>query len=295
MSRATVCSDGVKPPAPLKFFYGTAVGRILLRPLTAPFVSGAVGAFMNSRLSASMIKGFIRKNGINPADFEQRRYTSYNDFFTRRILPEKRPIDYSGSALISPCDAKLSAYTIGEDSRFCIKGSHYSVAELLQNEDLAARFCGGVCLIFRLSVDDYHRYCYIDNGRKGDNIYIKGRLHTVQPIAVDRVPVYVQNCREYTVMETENFGSAVQVEVGALMVGRIANRHGAGAIVRGEEKGMFLFGGSTIVLLLESGRAVVDSEIFDNTAKGLETVVRMGEKIGESRVIRHRTLEKVNT
>jgi phosphatidylserine decarboxylase len=151
---------------------------------------------------------------------------------------------------------------------------------LINNEELAAEYIGGICLIFRLTVDDYHRYCYFDNGTKGNNTFIKGVLHTVNPIALGKYNIYKRNSREYTVLETENFGKAVQDEVGALLVGRIKNLHQTHTFKRGEEKGMFEFGGSTVVLLLKNNTAVIDDDIINNTKANIETVVRMGEVIG---------------
>ena len=110
--------------------------------------------------------------------------------------------------------------------------------------------------------------------------FIKGGLQTVQPIALENRRVFAQNCREYTILHTENFGDVMQIEVGALMVGRIVNKHKGGSHSRGEEKGRFEFGGSTIVVLLEKDRAVLDEEFFQNTAADKETIVRCGEKIG---------------
>ena len=212
-----------------------------------------------------------------------RNFRSYNQFFTRRIKPGKRPIDYAPSHLISPCDSKLSVYEIDEHSIFRIKGSLYRVSDLLRNDFLARRFTGGYCMIFRLEVDDYHRYCYIDNGTKTGNTFIRGELHTVNPIALKRYNIYKRNSREYTVLHTENFGDVVQVEVGAMLVGRIKNHHKEHSFCRGEEKGMFEFGGSTIVLLIEKDRVKPDDDLLRNTAEGYETVVKYGETIGSAR------------
>jgi phosphatidylserine decarboxylase len=147
---------------------------------------------------------------------------------------------------------------------------------------MSDRFSGGLCLIFRLEVDDYHRYCYIDDGFKTENTYIKGELHTVNPIALGRYNVYKRNSREYTLIHTDHFGDVVQVEVGAMLVGRICNHHGTAAVRRGQEKGKFEFGGSTIVMLLEKGAAEIDRDILKNSSEGIETVVKYGEKIGRT-------------
>lgn len=271
-----------KQNALLKKLYGTAAGRCLLKVLTLPIVSKVAGTYMDSPLSKPLIEPFIRKNGIDTSDYIMRDFRSYNQFFTRRIKPEKRPIDRVPDHLISPCDAKLSVYRIDDRSVFRIKDSYYRVSDLLKNDFLARRLEGGYCFIFRLEVDDYHRYCYIDSGTKSDNTFIRGELHTVNPIAMKRYNIYKRNSREYTVLHTDNFGDVAQIEVGAMLVGRIRNRHGVHTFVRGEEKGKFEFGGSTVVLLFERDAVTPDSDLLKNTANGFETVVKLGEKIGIS-------------
>lgn len=272
----------------LRLLYRTVPGRMILKALTAPAVSEFVGRFMDSPLSTFMIEPFIRKNNINMSDFLPEKYRSYNAFFTRRIRPGARPVDSEPSHLISPCDAKLTVYQLTERSRFIIKGSSYSVPELVGSsmyaERYVKRYAGGTCMIFRLCVDDYHRYCYIDDGIKTDNKFIPGELHTVNPIALERYNIYKRNSRESTMLHTKNFGDVMQVEVGAMMVGRICNLHGSGRIRRGREKGRFEFGGSTIVLLFEKGKVVPDSDILANSASGIETVVKYGEKIGITKI-----------
>lgn len=264
----------------LKFLYKNSFGRIILKVITLPFVSSLVGAYMNSGLSKGRIDKFIMTNGINMEDYEKAEFKSFNEFFTRKIKAEKRPFPKEKSVLFSPCDGKLSAYKISKDTVLPVKGSSYTISQLLDNPDLAKEYEGGSCLVFRLAVDDYHRYCYIDDGTKTDNVKIKGKLHTVQPIALNMMPVFVQNSREYTVLHTENFGDVVQVEVGALCVGKIKNHHGSGKITAGQEKGMFLFGGSTIILLIHKDKAEIQQEFFKNTENSMETIVKMGEPIG---------------
>ena len=264
----------------LELLYRTVPGRIALKLLTAPILSKIVGKFMDSPLSAFMISSFIRNNNIRMSDFLPERYSSYNAFFTRKIRSGARPVDREKTHLISPCDSKLTVYEITENSRFNIKNSSYSVAELTGSRRAAEKYRGGLCMIFRLCVDDYHRYCYIDDGRKTANRFIPGELHTVNPIALERYNIYKRNSRECTLLHTANFGDVMQVEVGAMMVGRICNLHGKGEISRGEEKGRFEFGGSTIVLLFERDRVVPDGDIMANSGDGIETAVKYGEKIG---------------
>jgi len=264
----------------LRFLYHTLPGRICLKPLTSRALSKLAGKFMDSRFSKPLIKKFVAKNGIDLSEFYSDGFTCFNDCFTRKIKDGKRPPDPDPKALIAPCDALLSAYPIDTDTRLDIKGSVYTVADLLQNEELAKHYHGGTCLIFRLCVNHYHRYIYLDRGTKDENLFLKGKLHTVRPIAMESYPIFKQNCREYTVLHTEQFGDVIQMEVGAMLVGEVKNHHGAASFERGEEKGMFLYGGSTIVVLLEKDRALVEPRFFEATENGEEIDVRMGERIG---------------
>lgn len=279
-NRRTINLDSLPQNKSLDFLYNNSFGRIILKVITLPFVSSVVGAYMNSGLSKARIKKFIAQNNINMDEYEEVQFRSFNEFFTRKIKAERRPFPEDRDVLFSPCDGKLSAYKINDDTVLPVKGSTYTISQLLNNKRLAKEYEDGYCLVFRLAVDDYHRYCYIDNGKKGRNVKIKGKLHTVQPIALNLMPVFVQNSREYTLLYTENFGDVVQVEVGALCVGKIKNHHKAGKITAGQEKGMFLFGGSTIILLINKDNALIDEEFLINTEKNLETIVKMGQPIG---------------
>lgn len=264
----------------LNMLYGSVLGRAALKPLTAPFLSELAGKFCDSPASQFMIVPFIKNAGIDMSEYEPAAYRSYNDFFTRKIRKECRPADMDPEHLISPCDSKLSIYKINQKSVFSIKNSFYSVESMLKCSKLTEKYSGGYCMIFRLEVDDYHRYIYIDSGRKSGNRHIKGHYHTVNPVALETADVYRENTREITVLHTENFGDVVQAEIGAMMVGRIVNHDGAGKIRRGSEKGMFEFGGSTIVMLFKENTVIPDEDILRNTSEGFETIVKMGEKIG---------------
>lgn len=263
----------------LRFLYTTAPGRLLLRPLIRPGFSKFMGHVLNSRISRVLVGPFIRKNGITMGDYPPRRYRSFNDFFTRTILPERRPVDPAPDHLIAPCDSKLSAIHLEPDARFYIKGVEYTAGDLLRSEELAEQFAGGWLLLFRLTVDDYHHYLYPLSGSESPRVVIPGVFHTVNPLAAGLRPIYRENTREYTCTETE-FGALLQMEVGALLVGRISNHSWSGPVQRGTEKGMFEFGGSTVVLILEPGRLQPDEDILRNSAAGEETIVKMGERIG---------------
>jgi len=268
----------------ISFLYNTLVGRVLLRALIKPTLSQFFGLFMDRGVSKRLIPSFIRNNNVCLKDYKKKEYTSFNDFFTREVKEGCRPISGNTSEVIAPCDGKLTAYFITADSLFEIKNSVYSVGCLLQDKELADEFIDGQCLIFRLMPEDYHRYCYIDNGRILSQKKIKGVLHTVRPIAYPRYNIYTQNSREYAVLQTENFGKVIQMEVGALFVGRIVNQVREDDFSRGEEKGMFEFGGSTIVMLFQKGQIRVENVIYENTQQNKETIVKMGDGIGEKLV-----------
>ncbi|MDL2287344.1 phosphatidylserine decarboxylase [Eubacteriales bacterium OttesenSCG-928-G02] len=264
----------------LSELYGTKRGKAILKIAVNPVVSKLAGKLMDTKASAGYIEEFIQENNIDMSEFEEREYTSYNDFFTRRLKKGVRTLDRDPNALVSPCDARLSFYKIDDNSVFHIKGGEYTIESLLQSKRLADEFSGGICLIFRLCVDDYHRYCFFDDGIKSKSKFIEGKLHTVNPIALEHENIYKTNSRECTVLITENFGKAVQIEVGAMMVGKIKN-HNIKYFKRGIEKGYFEFGGSTIVLLLQKDIAKIHDDIIENTNNGYETIVKMGERIGE--------------
>lgn len=262
--------------------YSIFLGRALLKLIIRPWVSKFVGFFLDKKISNCFIPSFIKNNKIDITQFVSREYNSFNDFFTREKLDIEKQIYAETGDFISPCDAGLSVYNIDETSTFKIKNVSYSVSSLLENDKLAQEYIGGLCLVFRLSVDDYHRYCYVDDGYKDENIHIKGVLHTVQPVAVIGEKAFVKNTREYTVLHTDNFGKVVHIEVGALLVGRIKNHHDAQRIFKGQEKGMFEYGGSTIVLLVKKDVLNLDNEFYENTNNNLETKVKYGEVIGRS-------------
>ena len=265
----------------LTFLYKTIPGRFFLKLLTTRALSKACGAFLDSPCSAFLIKDFARKNNINLDDYQMEGVKTFNQFFRRKIKDGLRPFDMEPSHLCAPCDSLLSVWEINDDTVLPVKQSQYTVAGLLKDEELAAEFKGGLCLVFRLCVDNYHRYSYADGGKKGPNIFIPGILHTVRPIALEAGPVFTENCREYTVIESPNFEKIVQMEVGAMLVGRIVNLEGKAMAVRGKEKGFFEYGGSTIILLLKKDSVQIKEDFIKNSLAGIESPVKMGETIGE--------------
>ena len=269
-----------KESAALRFLYRTVLGRLSLKLLCMRRFSRLCGRFLDSPASKPLIRPFVRRHGIDLSEYTSEGFKSFNDFFSRKIKEDRRPVASDPSALIAPCDGLLSVYRISEDTVIPVKQSRYTISSLLGGDSVSENYRNGICLVFRLCVNHYHRYCYIDSGVKGKNVFLPGKLHTVRPIALEELPVFTQNCREYTVIKTENFGDIVQMEIGAMLVGKIKNYHGSGNVRRGEEKGMFLYGGSTVIILLEESRAHLPEELYQATEKQIETPVKMGQWIG---------------
>lgn len=264
----------------LKFLYRTIPGRMILKFLTRPSLSNACGRFLDSDLSHFLIQPFVKENGICVSDYEMDDVRSFNDFFSRKIKEGLRPIDMDEKHLIAPCDGLLSVWKIREDTVLPVKQSNYTISSLLRNPKLAAHYRDGYCLVFRLCVNHYHRYCYVDSGKKSRNVFLPGVLHTVRPIALAQYPVFAQNSREYTLIKTPEFGTVVQMEVGAMLVGRIVNHEQEAQVIRGAEKGMFQYGGSTIIVLVGKDQVQMREDLLKNAQFGVETAVQMGETIG---------------
>ena len=276
----------MKESASLRFLYGTALGRLVLRLLIQPKVSKAAGRFLSSRFSARIVPYYIRKHGIDMEGVEtpQGGFPSFNAFFTRR-----RRDAFAGVAsgqLLSPCDAFLTPIPIRGDTIFDIKHTRFSLEDLLKDKQLAAHFRDGLALVFRLTPAHYHRYCYAADGTVLRHRRIAGKLHCVRPIALREIPVFAQNSREYQLMRTKRFGWMVQMEIGALLVGRICNERlsmETNHVHAREEKGYFEFGGSTILLLLEKDAVSVRKELYGRRNEDGEIPVRAGEHIADAR------------
>lgn len=264
----------------LSFLYTNIFGRMLLKPLIQPQVSKLAGRYLSSAHSKWLISKFIERNEINMDIYEECDYSSFNDFFTRKIKPDCRPVPEDLDVLISPCDCLATVYPIQENTTFSIKNTEYTLLSLLRSPRLAKRFRGGYAYVLRLTVEDYHRYLYSVSGKQSKNYHIDGTFHTVNPIANDYLPIYKENTREYTVIRSKEFGDVLQMEVGALLVGKISNHKQSTVVTRGEEKGFFEYGGSTIVVLTQKGRVTPRSDLLTNSKNGYETKVLQAHPLG---------------
>ena len=262
----------------LDFLYNNPVGRIFLGIAVSPFVSNIYASKNAKKSSVKKIPAFIKEHNIDMSDFEDREYKSFTDFFTRKIRYGKRPVDMTPGALISPADSKLLVYEIEKDTSMRIKGRTYTVDEILADAENAKEFAGGYALVFRLTVDDYHRFCYPDKGCLISKRFIKGKLHTVSPVSKNH-KIYMENTRLVNLLKTEKFGTIAYIEVGAMLIGRIVD-NGTDVFEKGQEKGYFEPGGSTVILLVKN--VEIDKDIMEQSASGIETKVRYGERIGRA-------------
>ena len=268
--------DGIN--AAMRFLYGNPLGRMTVNAMLFLKAPKVMAWYLRSPFSKGMIRRYIRKYDISMKGYPRIGYRSFSDFFERRKL--KNRFDGAKEHFISPCDGHLSVYPIEEDSSFAIKGSSYRICDLVPDGELAARFEGGTAMVFRLAPNDYHHYCFIDDGFVHKHHYIEGKLHSVQPVALAAVPVFRLNRRVYTLIETENFGPVVQIEVGALAVGGIVNERENEPVKKGETMGHFSLMGSTIVVLVGKNRMEIRTELRDALKGGVEVPVKMGEWIG---------------
>lgn len=265
------------------FLYRTIPGRLVLKILVNPYLSMAAAAFFSSGISAFLIPGFVRKNNIDLRQYVVPKggYRSFNDFFTRKLRSEYRRDPKP--ELQSPCDGFLTVKNINSDSVFDIKHCSYSVRSLLRDEETANTFAGGTAFIFRLTPANYHRYVFCADGKIICRRRIKGLLHCVRPAALERVPVFTENSREYVVIESKRMGKIIQMEVGAMLVGKITNLPSSytGMVVAGgSEKGYFEYGGSTIIVITEH-RVTLCKELAGRIKNGGEIPVMIGEAVYE--------------
>ena len=159
-----------------------------------------------------------------------------------------------------------------------IKNSIYELKDIIQQKEIADLYKNGYALVFRLAVNDYHRYVFFDDGELISSEFIKGELHTIRPVS-EKYKVYARNSRVVNVMDSKSFGIITQVEIGALLVGKIVN-HNIHRFSRLEEKGYFEYGGSTIVMFFPPN-IMIDEDILRQSQAGYETQVFIGDKIGQ--------------
>ena len=267
----------------LVWLYNNPVGEATMFTLVKrKFVSYWYGKMMDSPSSAEKIKPFVEDYNIDLSIAQKQEYNSFNDFFTRKLKEIARPIDTASNVVTSPADGKILAYQNIENADFIIKGFRFDISSFLADSELAKKYKDGSLMIIRLAPYDYHRFHFPLSGAVSFTKKIEGDLYSVNPIALrEMAEIFFLNKREYVSISTQQFGDVIMAEVGATMVGSIIQTYPNEKVLKGDEKGYFKFGGSTVVLLFEKSKIQIDEDLLENTAKGLETEVKMGERIAE--------------
>ncbi|PIQ28150.1 phosphatidylserine decarboxylase [bacterium (Candidatus Blackallbacteria) CG17_big_fil_post_rev_8_21_14_2_50_48_46] len=269
----------------MDFAYGHPLGRLFESALfSRKWFSKLYGHLKEQPGSQAQIQTFIQRYGLDISELEKppEAYADYQAFFTRQLKPGARPIDPVPEHLVSPADARVLMLPLEEGVVVPVKGKRFALRDLLQNGSLAQTYAKGLCLIYRLAPVDYHHYCYIDRGWHRAHQRIAGALHSVSPLAQACRTVFPENERQWTLLHTEQFGPVLQIEVGALVVGRIQQLQSQGGkFERGQEKGWFALGGSTIIQLFLPGKVAIDPDICYYSAQAIETRVHQGSKVGK--------------
>lgn len=275
----------------IRFLYQSNLGKQMGGVFAnAPF-SKFYGLLQDSPLSHRKVRPFIQKFNIEIDQYEpgsrhavdiRDSYATFNEFFIRKFRLGQRPFVPQPERMPAFAEARYVGYAgVTPEIRFPVKGKHLTASGLIGNPDVAKPFEGGPLMVARLCPVDYHRYHYPDNGKVIDHFPVHGRYDSVNPLALQlKGDIFIANERYVTLLQTENFGKLAYIEVGAICVGKIVQSHRWNKpFLRGEEKGYFLFGGSTVVVVGEKGAWKPSQDMLDNTAAGRETYVQLGDEV----------------
>jgi phosphatidylserine decarboxylase len=249
--RVTVGSLRWAPKAAYSSVIGVTARRPIWRPLRAP-IYRAFAAAVGARL--------------DEVESPLPTFESFGDFFARRLYPGARPI--AASPLVSPCDGAVGASGVADRGELVqAKGHHYTIADLVADDDLAGRLSGGRYVTIYLSPRDYHRVHAPCGGSVTGYRYVPGQRWPVSPRFVDHVErLFAVNERVVIELATQ-WGPAVVVMVAATGVGNVWLTHAghdtrewrrvgaphhqplAATVAGGDELGAFLLG-STVVMVL---------------------------------------------
>jgi phosphatidylserine decarboxylase len=243
--------------------------------------SALYGKIQKLPCSKRKVAPFITKFHIKAKEFEKSidEFTSFNDFFIRKLHSEARPI--ADTTAVLPADARYTIIPEISKAEFLVKGRAFHLKDFLQDEDLAKKYEDGSMVIARLCPLDYHRFHFPCDGIAGKPKPINGYLYSVNPIALyHNWKLLSENRRVLTLLETKEFGTVAMVEVGATCVGEIFQTYMPGQQVhRGDEKGYFSFGGSAMVLLFEKNKIQFSEDLL-KAPLGMEIVGKMGQRLG---------------
>jgi phosphatidylserine decarboxylase len=235
--------------------------------------------------SASRVKPFIEQYKIAEAEHVKAadEFTSFNDFFYRKLKPEARPLDDATDSVVFPADGRhLGFAKASEVEGVFVKGQKFDLKRLLGDSDLEARFADGAAVFSRLCPVDYHRFHFPVAGVPGNARLINGQLYSVNPLALrDRLAILWENKRFVTEIETDELGKVLVLEIGATNVGSVNLTYVPTRVVKkGEEKGYFAFGGSATFTIFEPGRVKLADDLLEQSAQQRELYAKVGDYMG---------------
>ena len=287
-SRVTKCreTEVIQGSQFLEWSFTTRLGKVLLRFVfsTRLFSRIFYGWTSDARWSVKSIQPFIEKFKISMDDYEETSYSTFNEFFIRRFKPGVRSFISDLNEFPALAEGRYFGYSSTHlDQSFPVKGTVLTLSGILASHEKAHLFKGGPLLICRLGPADYHRIHFPDKGHFVEQYRIPGPLYSTNPICYQYKPdVLMTNERYVSLIETESFGLLAVIEVGAMCVGRIVQSHSSSTFARGDEKGFFLVGGSTVIVLGQSGRWKPSQDILSFTDQGMETHVLLGDSVGKA-------------
>jgi len=266
----------------LVWLYNNPIGKLSLERLVKrKFVSDFYGKRMDSPKSANKIDDFVKDYNIDLSEAQKQHFKSFNDFFYRKLKPEFRPINFDTNIVVSPADGKILVYQDITNQDFIVKGYKFNIYSFLQDSSLAKEYLNGSLAIIRLCPADYHRFHFPISGTITNSFNINGDYYSVSPIAVKKkIELFCINKRSITQLYNSVFDNIIISEIGATMVGSIIQTYNTSKVKKGEEKGYFKFGGSTVVLFFEKNRVKFDEDLIKNSQNNMETTIKFGEQIG---------------
>lgn len=245
--------------------------------------SRVTGALARTKLSANRVEGFVEEHELNRDEFEKTEFSSFDDFFTRKLKQDARPL--ANESVVMPCDARYLAYeNFAKAKEVIVKGQKFSLHQLLGEDDaLTEKYLHGPFIIARLAPPDYHRFHFPVEGVPTDYKKIKGGYHSVNPFALRyKLKYLTENKRSYLQIKTPHLGDVLAIAVGATCVGSIHYTYTPNmAVKKGDEMGYFSFGGSTLILLFEPGKVELAADLIAHSQKGVETLAKMGTPLAK--------------
>jgi len=269
----------------LRWAYHSKAGKSLAALLFHhAWPSRLAGWFAASRFSRRRIAPVIRELAIDVTEFADpvESYPTFNAFFTRRLKSGARPFSAVDSDIASPADGRVLVYPrLQKNALVPVKGKSFTVDELLGFT--AAEFYDGSLAIIRLCPADYHRFHFPCEGRLIEQYRIKGRYHSVNPLVLALgIDVFGQNERQVALLENARLARYAYVEVGAFGVGSIVQTYTGPFVQKGDEKGYFQYGGSTVILVFQPGKILFEEDLLTHSAEGFATFLRAGQRLGKA-------------